>query len=287
MNKLLIAFLIAFLTIAGCTKSGSENSGTDAGESELKDGAAFRTDCGTVYNGENVNPVSSSSGEAATLVRVIDSNTVVINIESGETALKLHGLGKVASNREAAAVKLLGSLGSRNLRLFRAGSECVVDTSAGPRGLVGHLFTENGKHFGEALVSSGLEPVIENGACNEELVTGCYQALKESSSLPSAGSIRDFLWKPESDGGFSPGNLVVLTDACNVDVLVNGEKLVDYGPSNGRCTTARSQSRSGCQYGANITVEIVDSLSGYPYLFPDGQPYYIVPNGCNRSEFVL
>lgn len=99
-----------------------------------------------------------------------------------------------------------------------------------------------------------------------------------------AGEIRDFLWKPRSDGGYSPGNLVVLVDACAVDVIVNGETLVDYGPGNGRCTTARSQ-KPGCSYGQGVRVEVVDIATRLPYTFPGGATYYTVANGCNREEF--
>ena len=100
-----------------------------------------------------------------------------------------------------------------------------------------------------------------------------------------AGTITDFLWKPKSDEkSRSPGTLAVLASACNAEVRVNGEALVDSGPSNGRCTTARGN-RSGCQFGVNVKVEVIDRTTGFPYLFPSGDPFYLVTNGCVREEF--
>ena len=105
--------------------------------------------------------------------------------------------------------------------------------------------------------------------------------------LTSAGDITDFLWKPEADGGYNNGLLVILVDPCEVVVLVNGEELVDFGPGNGRCTTARSLTKSGCGYGTNVQVQVLDSFTRLPYLFPGGLDTYIIPNGCNRTEFKL
>ncbi len=102
-----------------------------------------------------------------------------------------------------------------------------------------------------------------------------------------AGSITDFLWKPRAESNYNKGLLVIHASPCNLDVVVNGEQLRDYGPGNGRCVTARSTTRSGCGYGSNVKVEIFDSTTGLPYLFPDGNPHYIIPSGCNRTEFRL
>jgi len=115
---------------------------------------------------------------------------------------------------------------------------------------------------------------------------GDSEASLESAELVvSAGQITDFLWKPESDAHSpSPGTLAILVNACNADVRVNGTSLAYSGPSNGRCTTARGP-RSGCGYGQNVKVEIIDPVSGVPYFFPTGEPFYIVTNGCNREEF--
>lgn len=122
---------------------------------------------------------------------------------------------------------------------------------------------------------------------DETAIDDTNESSEDALGTPEfAGEIRDFLWKPRSDGGFSPGNLVVLVDACDVDVIVNGEILVDYGPGNGRCTTARSQS-PGCTYGQGVRVEVIDRVTRLPYKFPNGEGFYTVANGCNREEFKI
>jgi hypothetical protein len=109
--------------------------------------------------------------------------------------------------------------------------------------------------------------------------------LIDSTAGQTAGEITDFLWKPRADGGFNNGLLVVLVSACDAQVLVNGTELIDFGPSNGRCTTARSLSTTGCGFGSNIRVEVIARQSGLPYRFPSGETFFTIPNGCNRTEF--
>lgn len=125
-------------------------------------------------------------------------------------------------------------------------------------------------------------------------VTGCGDSSSgenEPAAAPApeaprfAGNITDFLWKPKSDAhSRSPGTLAVLANPCDAEVRVNGVALVDSGASNGRCTTARGP-QAGCNYGVNVKVEVIDRASGLPYLFPSGDPFYLVTNGCNRDEF--
>ena len=98
-------------------------------------------------------------------------------------------------------------------------------------------------------------------------------------------SLRRFLWKPDSE---RDGNLVVLVDRERVRVEVFGsvsETLVDFGPSNGRGSTARG-SRPGGGYGGNIRVTFFDS-EGRQVLLNDGRPEVIIPNGADRVEFIL
>ncbi len=107
------------------------------------------------------------------------------------------------------------------------------------------------------------------------------------SSPSAAGTnffMRRFLWKPVSE---SDGNLVVLVDPQNVDVLVSGstsETLRDTGPSNGRGTTARA-SRPGCEFGENVRVQFFQN--GQPIGFIDGTSTVTIQNGCEREEFDL
>lgn len=108
----------------------------------------------------------------------------------------------------------------------------------------------------------------------------------ESEPLPqeniSDTVIRRFLWKPKSERN---GNLVILVDPVGVQVTVRGaitETLFDHGPSNGRGTTARAN-HSGCSFGGNITVDLIDSQGKFMKL-ADGTFPIIIPNGCNRVD---
>jgi len=103
------------------------------------------------------------------------------------------------------------------------------------------------------------------------------------SSSVSTLRISSFIWKPKSEKN---GNLVVLVNPTRVKVLVTGsisESLTDFGPSNGKGTTARS-SFSGCSFGDNVTVEFFDS-AGKRILTAGGRSSLSIPRGCDRFEF--
>ena len=91
--------------------------------------------------------------------------------------------------------------------------------------------------------------------------------------------VSNFLWKPEAD---KDGKLVVLLNPYDATIYVNGEKLENTGPSNGRGTTARGK-KPGCQYG-RATVKVVED-TGLAVKFPDGNLSYTIANGCKRVEF--
>ncbi len=142
--------------------------------------------------------------------------------------------------------------------------------------------------IGAALLLLGcLGCTTDSGGDSDETESPPPVVDPDPTPVTSAGEITDFLWKPQSDGGYNPGLLVILVDPCDVVVLVNGEELTDFGPGNGRCTTARSLTKSGCGYGANARVQVLDSFTRLPYLFPGGLDTYTIPNGCNRVEFKL
>src|SRR5690606_9668324 len=130
---------------------------------------------------------------------------------------------------------------------------CVVSAGGG-QGTTGQLFTQSGISFSESLIKAGLAGSVDGGgSCGEDLVNGCYQALKESSVPPSAGDISKFLWKPRAESDYNKGSLVIHVDACDATVFVNGDALLDFGPANGRCNTSRAF-KPGCAFGANVRV---------------------------------
>jgi|GEM_PF-4926109 len=105
----------------------------------------------------------------------------------------------------------------------------------------------------------------------------------ETDSGTSSKIISWFLWKPASE---RDGKLVVLVNPEDVRVEVSGnvaETLKDFGPSNERGTTARSN-RSGCDFGNNIRIDFFDSRGARVKLY-DGRTHMTISRGCDRVEF--
>lgn len=284
MKNIFIAGCIASFAFFGCGAGGGEEDPQVVDNSGLN----VTTSCGVVSNGLLENPISTESGERITNGTAITGNLAILNGTLGPILVKLHAMAAPSKFKEAEAKSLLQSLLSSGGYFFRATPDCSVVAPGGGVGTSGQFITLSGASATEELIRQGFLQQSEGGSCAEELITGCYAALIEQAkaNLPqSAGQITDFLWKPESDGGYNPGLLSILVNPCGVQVLVNGEELQNFGPGNGRCSTARSLRKSGCGYGGNARVEVIDPSSGLPYTFPDGNPYYIIPNGCSRVEF--
>ncbi|MCC6952705.1 MAG: hypothetical protein IT290_01165 [Deltaproteobacteria bacterium] len=289
-KKLFRTLSVAALALCACS-SGEDDvvlDGSDNGD-DGSNSVAFTTECGVVTGGTLQNPVQSSDGERVVSGRVVSSNVVIINTGTGDQLVKLHGLAPADERREDQARTTLQSLLSGGSFFYRSTDTCSVTVDGGGVGTSGQILTVSGRSLTEEAIRSGYALNIDaGGSCGEELVAPCYNALVEEvkATLPrSAGQITDFLWKPEADGGYNNGLLVILVNPCDADVRVNGEPLENFGPGNGRCTTARSLTRSGCGYGGNIRVEVFAPGSGLPYEFPDGNLYYTIPNGCDRTEF--
>ncbi|NMC62916.1 MAG: hypothetical protein GYA55_07065 [SAR324 cluster bacterium] len=276
-------FLLLALSLSACTKSSSDDSNSDP-NNPVNPGE-ISTDCGIVKNGKLKNPISKSEGITGTVQVVSSGNLLVLDTSTGSILVKLHGIGTPDYTIESAAVNFIRQNTSEPVTYFEAVEGCVSTVNGG-QASSGQIVLANGKSLSEELIKRGLAKEIETGGnCREELLTECYNALKEESAPEIAGTINDFLWKPKSDPkSQNPGMLVILVDACDADVVVNGEHLRNVGYSNGRCSTARA-SKTGCAYGANVKVEVFDAYDHSVYLFPDGKPYYIIPNGCDRVEF--
>ena len=246
-------------------------------------GELYSTQCGIVLSGVLTDPIYASQGVRVQVTDVLDANLVMVQRPEGPQLVQLHGVGP-ATRTKAAAVAFLRDLAQEGAFLYATGSNCGVTTAGGGQGILGQLITESGRSYAEELLQAGFaDQVGSSGQCREDLISSCYESIRVEPAILSAGEILDFLWKPSSDGGYNPGKLSILVDACNVTVLANGESIPDFGSGNGRCTTARSQ-RTGCSYGQNVRVEVIDNSSGLPY-YHNGEPFVIVPNGCSRFEF--
>lgn len=278
-NTLIFAFVAVLFLLSGCTKGGGGNdsgSGDGGGDSG---GGAYSSSCGTVIDGLD-NPADPANGLAVTVKQVISSNVLLLSSASGDLLYKLFALEPSQPGRELSARSLLASITSGSLMLFQPKGGCQVTVENG-QAISGQLFNSAGESIEEKYIKTGLAGSASGGRCGEDLVASCYTALKEDSAVESAGDIFDFLWKPISD---SDGGLVVLVAQCNVDIRVNGQSLTEAGGANGRCSTGRGP-QPGCAYGSNVRVEVIDRNSNLPYLF-DGETFLIIPNGCNRVEFV-
>ena len=294
-RRLIVSLLVAAaIVFTGCGSGSSDDDsddGFDAGDvdgGEKGPGLSFTTNCGTVQNGVLVNPVDSSSGFLASSVTAITSSLFVLNGPQGPQLVKLLGLSIVDGDTGPARDVAISHV-SGGAYFFPASPTCSFTAPGGGQGTQGQLISPAGVSVAEAVINSGASTAVEtSGGCGESLVGACYQALFDAAIPPippSIGEIRDFLWKPKSEGGYNPGLLSILVDACDVRVLVNEDELPDFGGTNGRCTTARSTTKSGCDYGSNVRVQVLDRSTGAPYLFPGNVTEYIIPNGCNRVEF--
>ena len=285
MKKALTASLLAALFIvAACTKSGGSGDSGGGDSGEPAGSGEVRTDCGVVYDEELHNPATLADGVKATVKSANNGNVLVVATDKGNELIKLHALQPAPGNLVSAADNFIMQAASGSVTLFRASTNCTVNVGGGTA-FNGQIITASGKSLSEELLLRGYVTSFEtSGACGEGLVGPCYKALKESDADSIAGTVSRFLWKPEAAGEVSSGRLVVLTDACNADIIVNGEHLKYDGENNGYCSIGRAP-KTGCAYGGNAKVEIRRLSDGASYLFPDGTRYYTIPNGCSRVEF--
>jgi len=289
-----VAIVLLSLFGASCGGGGGGGDGDDsAAEQNTPAGASsFSTSCGVVggENGLLMNPVPAEDGTFYSSIDVLSPNVVALNSPQGSFLVKLLALDSAIDARADQSMQALRNLVAGGAYFYKATPDCSITTESGGTGTSGQLITPDGRDVGEEIVKAGFGGQITvGGTCHEELISGCYAGLAEQFAPKYAGSITEFLWKPESEGEFAPGKLAVLINAepCNVYIVVNGEILQNYGPTNGRCMTSRSGTRSGCEFGANAKVEVFNEESKLPYVFPDGNPYIINPNGCERLQFKL
>jgi hypothetical protein len=279
--KQLLAMLTSLLltgALIGCTSNSDLEE--DSGNNSSNTGRNITTDCGVLLNGSVSNTVNTNQGIEVLQIRMLEPNLYIIATEDGNLLVSLVGIEGVSSLRRSAAMARIGRFLNQKLYFFPA-ADCTKTVVGGGTAAVGSLITIGGTSFNEILLEEAFTTgAATGGSCGESQITSCYQALVETGASQTAGSISSFLWKPQSE---RDGRLVVLTNVCGVTVVVNGETLTNSGPSNGRCTTARS-GRSGCQFGT-AQVQIISPSSGLPYSFPDGSTVFTIANGCDRVEF--
>lgn len=297
MQKFFISILkalaiISIVALVSCTKDSDDSSANEAQptptQNEADDGTqdeggqSFLSQCGVVTSSGLSNPVFESNGFKSTLIDVYSHNLVAIEGPNGPIAVKLHGIDNEISEYQASlALEVLRYLVNRPVVLFEAEGDCKVTLESGIDAVIGALFElADGNNIAELLLTDGVSKSATSDACGGQLLSSCYQQLDEAAGVPLGGRIYNFLWKPSSE---RDGNLVILFSPAAERVVVNGENLVDFGPSNGRDSTFRA-SKNGCAYGSNAKVEAFN-YEGQPFEWPGGKDHYIIPNGCDRTEF--
>jgi len=299
MNFFDVSYRILALALSGfamlCLFACGGGGGSEGAEDDSDEqGAAIsvsesRTSCGLVREGLETG-VDPSEGRFFSNAVAIAPNVVTVDPGTGPFVIKLLALASSTALQAQLSVQKLNELVSGGVYFFERPVPCTVSTSTGGVAASGQLIRPDGLDVAEELIKAGLSGEIEAaGGCGEELIAGCYANLKQQHPAQTAGLISEFLWKPESGGDFLPGHLAVLvnTDPCNVIIVANGEILQNYGPTNGRCMTSRSLTRTGCAFGANAKVEVFNEVTGLPYVFPDGNTFIVNPNGCERLQFKL
>lgn len=271
------------LSFGACTSGGGDDGGSGKKEQQSKGDAEFTTDCGTVINGELINPVKESEGILVSIIEAITHNIFILELaDGGQFLMKLHGISNDVSEVQATkASSLIQGLGKKAI-FYKATEDCQTSFPGGGLGTMGALFNGGGVSFAQRLLKQG-GAEASTDACGGDLIAACYNALEEQGAAkapPTGASVSNFLWKPASE---RDGKLVILFNPGGAAVQVNGTTLTNTGSSNGRGTTARAN-QSGCAFGANVVVTAKDK-QGRALVFPGGATSYTIPNGCNRVEF--
>lgn len=286
MKKNLILFTIILLALAffnvSCTKdsknkSGSSSSSSSSGQENKS------TTCGVPVNNDITKKPSDEFLINATIDTVISAELYILTpFEGGEEFLvKLPAVKDNSTSRSQRGYiyNLIRQSGTF-VKVYKAQKDCVVTVPGGGKAYIASIVLENGTVLAEKLLRMGYL-TTEDPVCVNASIVSCYQSLKGIDVGTQAGNqvVSNFLWKPDAD---KDGKLVVLLNPYNVSIYVNGEKLENTGPSNGRGTTARGK-KPGCQYG-RATVKVIED-TGLVVKFPDGNLTYTIANGCKRVEF--
>lgn len=291
LKSLRIAAVLASIALTiGCTK---EDSSSDNGTSRSSQGKptssepTLRTSCGTVFKGELINPPSPKEASRGSIT-YIGSNLVLMKMKKREQLIKLHGIDVPAlSSQRAVAEEVIASLSLQGDGYFYAAEpDCSINLEDGTEGIVGHLFSANGKSFAEELIKKNAA-VVTTDVCQGVKVSPCYRALAEQSVPPTPtieipeyegpATAKGFiLWKPVSD---SDGRLAVHSVPYGTSVRVEGETGRNQGGGNGYGSLARFR-KAGCSYGKNVKLELILS-GGEKHTFKD-KTFATIPDGCRR-----
>lgn len=278
----LITLTLCLSILTGCKKSGSEEDGDSnenpSSEQPTQTGTA-RSACGIVED-QSFAGLSSNAAIPVSIQEILKPDLFIVQRTEGSTGPELVQLLGVTTDGVSNSLVQLGKDNLRRelgTRAYYIPGSCPITVQGGGVATLGQLFFRSGQSVAEHLIANASVKPQDNGCGASELV-GCYNSIDVDEPV-STQTISWFLWKPVSE---SNGNLAILVDPFQIDVRVNGTRLTNTGPSNGRGTTARAN-RSGCSFGANARVEFFDRL-GRRVLIDNGARSITVANGCNRVE---
>ena len=283
-NIVLLVFVCVALGFlcSSCTKD-SNNKSDSSSSSSSGPQASGSTKCGIPVNNELTKKPSTDFLINATIDNVLSAELFILTpFEGGEEFLvKLPAVkdNNTSRSQRSYIYDMIRRSGTF-VKVFKAQKDCVVQVPGGGRAYIASIVFEDGTVLAEKLLKLDYLTTDEPTCVNESIVS-CYSSIKGTEFGTIAGDqvVSNFLWKPEAD---KDGKLVVLLNPYNATIYVNGEKLENTGPSNGRGTTARGK-KPGCQYG-RATIKVVED-TGLAVKFPDGNLSYTIANGCKRVEF--
>ncbi len=276
MHRFFIITFLCLFSAVSCTKPRSDDG---EGVTPPTQSGEFTTDCGTVVGGVSRNPVNASNGTRVTVTGAAAHNAVTINRNGTQQIVKLRALSdSVSSSISSEATNIISDF-TGDATLFT--DDCSTTLGNGTGAIVGDLIRDNGVSLTERLLKRGAANVQANGTCSDTQVSSCYSALLDQNIQPPAQNVvSNFIWRPETT---SDGWLAVLLDPAGATIFVNGDRLVDVGPSEGRGTTGRTN-KPGCAFGSNVQVQVFNS-SGAIIPFPNGESTYVIPDGCQSASF--
>lgn len=289
-NFRIAAFVLVACLGNGCTKedssSGSGTSKATQGDTRTAE-PTLRTSCDTVFNGTRVNPPNRKDASRGSLT-YIGPNLVLMKMKKREQLIKLHAVDvPTLGSQRAVAEQVITALAAKgDGYFFPAEPDCLINLEDGTQGIVGHLFSADGKSFAEELIKKNAA-VVTTDVCQGFLVSPCYRALAEEFAPPTpTATIPEYegpatakgfiLWKPVSD---SNGRLAVHSVPYGASVRVEGELGRDQGAGNGYGSLARFR-KPGCGYGKNVKLELL-LPGGEKHTFKD-KTFATVPDGCRR-----
>lgn len=291
---------VALLVLIGlcapaCTKSGEDSNGS-SGEAEVGESAAIgsglllSSQCGVVVDGEKRGSFTSDQAEEV-YVNPLNSDLVEVRSLTGANGgggqlVQLQGVtaAGVAERERLRGIDLIAREAGSSAYLLKGEAPCALTVAGGGRGIIGQLFSADGRNINELLLAEGAVVPSAAGGCGGEQLQACYSSIPVVEEF-SRKVINNFLWKPVSD---NDGNLVIGVDEF-VTIKVSGAlsetRSSDRFAGYPYITFVRF-SRPGCSYGDSVRVEFYDE-EGLRVKAGDGSEALVVPSGCRRDERVL